>query len=98
VALESLEEDFQEEGRQIVNWIYKTLLPKIIAWLTGKDIDFDKVTDLVREAENTLTRGPEKAEWVKAQLSSLLNIAIPWILNFLVELAVAYCKKQGWIK
>ena len=82
----------------MINWLYSSLLPKIIGWLTGKDIDFEKVVDLVKTAETMDTTGDDKAFWVKGQLNQLLNIAIPWILNFLVEIAVAYAKKQGWIK
>ena len=80
------------------DWIYKSLIPWLIKWLTGQDVDFDKIVAWVRTAETTGRAGGEKATMVRQQMTDILGIVIPWVLNFLVELAVAYCKKQGWIK
>jgi hypothetical protein len=99
MVAEDLEKDFQEEGRQIViSWIYKNLIVKIIGWLTGKDIDFDVILTFVKEAEDTLKTGRDKASWVADQIIKILPTVATWIINLLIELAVAYAKKQGWIK
>jgi hypothetical protein len=82
----------------VFSWIYKNLILKIIGWLTGKDIDFDQIVEWVRVAEGTGRPGKEKSIMVQDQISELFKILVPWILNLLVELAVAYCKKMGWIK
>ena len=102
VDFENMAKDFQEEGREIVfSWIYKNLILKVISWLTGKDYDIDLIIPLVREAEDTFQEtktGKQKAAWVADQVIKILPTVATWIVNLLIELAVAYCKKQGWIK
>jgi hypothetical protein len=66
--------------------------------LTGKSIDFDVILTFVKEAENTFRSGREKASWVGDQIIKILPTVATWVINLLIELAVAYAKKQGWIK
>lgn len=82
----------------MISWVYKNLIVKIIEWLTGKTIDFDAILTYVKEAEGTFDRGTDKASWVAEQIVKILPTVATWIINLLIELAVAYCKKQGWIK
>ena len=82
----------------MISWVYKNLIVKIISWLTGQSIDFDVIVNYVKEAEDTLKTGRDKASWVAEQIVKILPTVATWIINLLIELAVAYCKKQGWIK
>ena len=84
----------------MISWIYKNLIVKVIAYLTGQDIDLDVLTPYVKEAENTFggKTGKEKAAWVAEQFIKILPTLATSIVNLLVEIAVAYCKKMGWIK
>ena len=79
--------------------MYKFLIKRLIRWFVGKDkdVDFDQIVDWVRIAETTNKIGTEKALLVKNQISELINILIPWIIDLLVALAVAYATKMGWI-
>jgi hypothetical protein len=71
---------------------------KIILWLTGlTNLDFQKVVDLIKEAEKMFDNGADRAKWVKDKLVELFAIATPFILNLLVEMAVAYAKDKGYI-
>lgn len=81
-----------------MSWFYKNVIVKLVAWLTGQNIDFDVILTWVREAENTRTTGRDKASWVADQIIKILPTVATWIVNLLIELAVAYAKKQGWIK
>jgi hypothetical protein len=82
-----------------MTWVYQKLLIAVINWLTGIGSDgFNKVTEWVQKAEMVFTSGADKAAWVKEQIVNVLKITTPFILNLLTEVAVAYAKKQGWIK
>ena len=77
--------------------MYKFLIKRLIRWFVGKNVDFDQIVDWVRIAETTNKNGTAKALLVKNQISELINILIPWIIDLLVALAVAYATKMGWI-
>ena len=85
----------------MISWIYKNLILKVISYLTGKNYDIDLIIPFVREAEDTFKEtktGKQKAAWVAEQVIKILPTVATWIINLLIELAVAYAKKQGWIK
>ena len=82
-----------------MTWVYEKIFMACLLWLTGMGSDgFAKVLSWVREAEEILTSGADKAAWVKEQIMLVLKITTPFILNLITEMAVAYAKKKGWIK
>ncbi len=81
-----------------MSWFYKNVIVRLIAWLTGQNIDFDVILTYVKEAEMTKATGRDKASFVAEQIIKILPTIATWIINLLIELAVAYAKKQGWIK
>ena len=76
----------------------KIIIPDVFQWLTGLQAEnFNSIVEWVLEAEAKFNSGTDKAEWVKKQIADILKVALPWVLNVSVELAVAYAKKQGLI-
>lgn len=83
----------------MLDWFYEKLLTRLVTWLTGIGADgFSKVVEWVQSAEVAFNDGASRAEWVKKQIATFLKISTPFIMNLLTEMAVAYAKKQGWIK
>ena len=77
-------------------------LSSAIKWV-GKKIsgvssdEWDTVVNAVVEAEEDLTDSSTKRDFVKGVAAGVGPILAGWILNLLVELALAYAKERGYV-
>lgn len=78
--------------------ILSKLFTAFVEYLTGqKQENFQKIVGWVLDAEQRYNEGGLKAKWVREQIREVLKVTTPWIVNLLLELAVAYATKQGLI-
>lgn len=79
----------------------RAILVKVLSRLTDLGEDFledllDKVEALVLKAESKYGRGhgQEKFQEVKEQVMELYSVGSGWLVNLLIEIVVAYLKKE----
>ena len=81
--------------RDILNTYF---LRRVIMWLVGvKATDFDRIVEWVKNAEANLT-GDAKGEFVRKQIELFLPVLTGWVMNLMVEMALGFAIKKGWIE
>lgn len=82
----------------IESFFLHTVVPELFSLITGWQKDhFAQIVKWVQEAEAKFTVGDQKKQFVIQQIEQVVNDALPWMLNFAVELGVAYAKKANLI-
>ena len=77
-------------------------LSTLVKWVAKKvsnadEQDWDTIVEAVVSAEKEYYTNEDKARFVKEVAASLLTITSGWVLNLLVELALAYAKDKGYL-
>lgn len=76
--------------------LYKFFITKFLSWVAGlTTADFENALALAKTAENQFTTSETKRGYVMGALKKAFPVVSGWILNMLLESAVAYLKRSS---
>lgn len=77
------------------------LIKKVLSWLAGINAQtWEQAVRWVIDAETdleSLKTGAERKEWVATKIRAILPQIKNLALNILIELAVGFASKKGWV-